>query len=99
MINQIIFEDEDIELLNKALPDFPCKNCSYDSYSCCGCYKEKEYYKIIKKYQDKGIYDIAILIQHLRKIQIEKNKLEIEYNLAYKNLKKAMKKDLYKIKL
>lgn len=99
MINQVIFDDEDIKLLNKTLPDSPCKNCSSDSYSCCGCSKQDEYHRIKKEYQNKQIYNIATLIQHLRKIQTEKHKLEIEYNLMYKNLKEIMGKDLNKIKL
>ena len=96
MINQIVFEDEDIELLNKALPDFPCSKCS-EYESCLGCSKTKEYYNKIKEYKDRKIFNIANSLQHLRNLKLKKEEIEKEYNENYKILEEAIGKEIHKI--
>lgn len=61
----IIFTDEDFELLNKELPNNPCCKCR-DSMSCCGCQAERMYKKAIKPYEDNNILEIALKIKRYK---------------------------------
>lgn len=58
----IIFTDEDFELLKKELPNNPCIKCRDVSY-CCGCPNGHIYNKIIKPYKDSNILDMALKIK------------------------------------
>jgi hypothetical protein len=59
------FEDGDIELLRKVLPDNPCEHpvCKSQAAFCCGCLNYKKYQENIAEYRKRGILDIALKLK------------------------------------
>lgn len=76
----IIFTDEDFELLKKELPNNPCCKCR-DSLACCGCSSGDIYNKAIMPYKDNNILEIALKIkeykQALKSINEQQGKLDV----------------------
>lgn len=72
------FDEKDIKLLNKKLPDNPCTSCPNSKYgNCCGCDNYMKYVNTIKPYEEAEILEFAIKLKEIdnkKKIIIEKEK-------------------------
>ena len=61
------FDEDDIKLLKKELPDNPCAvKCNGGFIGCCGCLDVHKYEDTVKIYKDKGIFDIALEIKSVK---------------------------------
>ena len=71
------FDEDDIELLKKELPDNPCAvKCNGGFIGCCGCPDVYKYEDAVKIYKDKGIFDIALEIKSVKDNQEKIKELE-----------------------
>lgn len=75
---EIIFTDEDFELLSKKIPKSPCLKC--DERGCCGCPDERYYHEKIKPYKDAGIFEYAETIRKIRNMNDDIKNLKRKIN-------------------
>ena len=68
IVEQYVFDNEDRRLLSIEIPDDPCNKCQINS-GCLGCCDETEYCNFIKPYKDRNIYDLALKIKRMHKLQ------------------------------
>lgn len=83
----IIFTDEDFELLKKELPNNPCIKCDtrIKGY-CCGCPQGRDYDISIEPYKNNDILDIALYIKRYKDTLREIKKHEWELTKIRENL-------------
>ena len=87
IVEQYVFDNEDRRLLSIEIPDDPCNKCQINS-GCLGCCDETEYCNFIKPYKDRNIYDLALKIKRMHKLQkdiinMQKEIDNIEYSTYY----------------
>lgn len=94
----IFLNDKDIELLKKPFPISPCVRCSEEMFACCGCPERSKYDKEIRSYEDRDIFNIAILLQDLRELNRKKDSIKKEYDEVYNQLKNMVGDQIENIK-
>lgn len=88
----IIFTNEDLELLKKELPNNPCTKCdAHIRGYCCGCQQRIDYDKMVKIYRDNNIYDIALEIKKINELEKSINKMRKNQEDILSNLPKEIK--------
>lgn len=88
------FTKEDIELLKKPIPTFPCTTCR-STIECCGCPERWEYNEKIKPYEEANIIDVARELLDIT--NMEKKIEEMQNRVAYikVNLPEEVKKAIF----
>lgn len=83
---QYIFDDEDRRLLSIEIPDDPCDNCSLKNNGCCGCPDGTKYVETTKPYKERNIYDLALKIKRMHKLQKEISDMQKEIDNIAKEI-------------
>lgn len=87
---QYEFDDEDRRLLSIELPDNPCNKCpTGTSAGCCGCPDYTKYIEIIKHYRERNIYDLALKINHMHKLQKDIENIQKEIDSLAKEIEET----------
>ena len=82
-----VFDDEDRRLLSIDIPDNPCENCSLMKIGgCCGCPDNIEYTKIILPYKERNIFELALKIKRMNKLQKEISNMQKEIDCIAKEI-------------
>ena len=83
---QYIFDDEDRRLLSIEIPDDPCDKCYLNSNGCCGCSDGTQYAETTKLYKERNIYDLALKIKRMHKLQKEISDMQKEIDNIVKEI-------------
>lgn len=88
----IIFTNEDFELLSKVLPDNPCCKCNENIRGYCyGCQQSVDYDKLVKPYKDNNIYEIALDIKEFYNLDKSIKEIRSKQKDILDNLPKDVK--------
>lgn len=76
-----LFEDDDIKFLKThILPTKPCNLCSSRTrMECCGCNSERDYVNEIKKFNDRGLYKVALQLKEMNTLASDLSSLSERY--------------------
>lgn len=83
---QYIFDDEDRRLLSIEIPDDPCDKCYLNSNGCCGCPDGTKYVEATKPYKERNIYNLALKIKRMHKLQKEISDMQKEIDEIAKEI-------------
>lgn len=72
MGNKLKLVEEKLKLIEKGLPEDPCKHCAFHDEDECGCDDRVDYQAALQRLHDLGIYD---LIQNFQEINQNKSQI------------------------
>lgn len=83
MENKAKLVEEKLKLIEKGLPEDPCKHCAFHDEDECGCDDRVDYQAALQHLHDLGIYD---LMQNFQKINQSKSQIVwIQREISRKN--------------
>ena len=83
MGNKLKLVEEKLKLIEKGLPEDPCKHCAFHDEDECGCDDRVDYQAALQRLHDLGIYD---LIQNFQEINQNKSQIvQIQHEISRKN--------------
>ena len=86
VVTQYEFDNEDRRLLSIILPDDPCVKCYLNGNGCCGCSDGTQYAEAVKPYKERNIYDLALKIKCMHKLQKEISDMQKEIDNIVKEI-------------